>query len=412
MKRCARLSRITRPSVFSSSSSSKSRPTNGAATDGTRPSPSRSSSSRHASSGSPKPFSSIGPDLLGLGDADRQPPRERADHDLPRLRRLLQAGGDVDRLAGREGRVRLVGDDLAGLDADPRLEAELVHRVEDRGGGADGALGVVLVGLRDPERGHDGVAGELLDDAAVRRDAVRDVLEERVDAPAHDLRVARGDELGRADEIDEDDGRELAFHVSSVGIARSRSGGAESAPLRRDVERGRSMRRFVVLRRAAGWRRSCSQSTGAVAHSDDGDGDVEGREAFPGASAEGVRGREQSRLLLEHDRRRPHRSGRPRLQRATSGCTTGYAYVGQWGFADWATGNSRFCATRRQARRRRRSTCATRRAPKQVGTLFNPVGSSAEDVVVYTARYGAYAGRDIAVAGIQSCVGSRYEADA
>ena len=21
----------------------------------------------------------------------------------------------------------------------------------------------------------------------------------------------------------------------------------------------------------------------------------------------------------------------------------GYAYVGQWGFADWATGNNRFC---------------------------------------------------------------------
>jgi hypothetical protein len=32
-----------------------------------------------------------------------------------------------------------------------------------------------------------------------------------------------------------------------------------------------------------------------------------------------------------------------------------------------------------------------------------------EDVVVYTARYGPYAGRDVAVAGIQSCVGSRYD---
>ena len=103
---------------------------------------------------------------------------------------LLEPRRDVDRLAGREGRVGLVGDDLARLDADPRLEPELVHRVEDRRGGADGALGVVLVRLRDPERGHDGVAGELLDDAAVRGDAVRDVLEERVDAAADDLRVA------------------------------------------------------------------------------------------------------------------------------------------------------------------------------------------------------------------------------
>src|SRR5215207_9366528 len=39
-------------------------------------------------------------------------------------------------------------------------------------------------------------------------------------------------------------------------------------------------------------------------------------------------------------------------------------------------------------------------------------GSSAEDVVVYSARFGAYAGRDIAVAGIQSCAGSRYDATA
>ena len=79
--------------------------------------------------------------------------------------------------------------------------------------GADGALGVVLVRLRDAERGHDGVAGELLDDAAVRGDAVRDVLEERVDAPADDLGIARGDELGRADEIDEEHGRELPLHA-------------------------------------------------------------------------------------------------------------------------------------------------------------------------------------------------------
>ncbi len=35
--------------------------------------------------------------------------------------------------------------------------------------GADRALGVVLVRLRDAERGHHGVAGELLDDPAVRR---------------------------------------------------------------------------------------------------------------------------------------------------------------------------------------------------------------------------------------------------
>ena len=55
---------------------------------------------------------------------------------------------------------------------------------------ADGALGVVLVGERDAEGGHDGVACELLDRAAVRDDAVRDLVEEAVDAPPDDLRVA------------------------------------------------------------------------------------------------------------------------------------------------------------------------------------------------------------------------------
>ena len=81
--------------------------------------------------------------------------------------------------------------------------------------------------LRDAERGHHGVAGELLDDPAVQGDALRDVLEERRHAPADDLRVARRDELRRADEIDEEDGCELAFHSLIVEI------GTDVARLRR-----------------------------------------------------------------------------------------------------------------------------------------------------------------------------------
>ena len=99
---------------------------------------------------------------------------------------------------------------------DARLELELVDCVEDREPGADGALGVVLVRLRDPERGHDRVAGELLDDPAVRDHAVRDAVEVRLDTPPHDLGVGAGDERGRVDEVDEQDRGELAFHASSV----------------------------------------------------------------------------------------------------------------------------------------------------------------------------------------------------
>ena len=84
--------------------------------------------------------------------------------------------------------------------------------VERREPGADGALGVVLVRLRDSERGHDGVARELLDDAAVRGHAVRDTLEELRHPPARDLGVCTGDQRRRIDEVDKEDGCQLSFH--------------------------------------------------------------------------------------------------------------------------------------------------------------------------------------------------------
>jgi hypothetical protein len=87
----------------------------------------------------------------------------------------------------------------------------------------------------------------------------------------------------------------------------------------------------------------------------------------------------------------------------------GYAYVGHWGFQDWAnrSNGGRFCP----------------KAPsngvavvkvgdgtdvRRVATLQNPPGTSAEDVVVYT----AHDGRDIAATGLQWCGGSRYDANA
>ena len=81
-----------------------------------------------------------------------------------------------------------------------------------------------------------------------------------------------------------------------------------------------------------------------------------------------------------------------------------YAYVGHWGFADWATGNDRFCPSppNNGAAVIDVSDPAN---PTRVATLQNPTGTSAEDVVVYTAGYGALAGHDIAAAGIQWCGG-------
>ena len=86
----------------------------------------------------------------------------------------------------------------------------------------------------------------------------------------------------------------------------------------------------------------------------------------------------------------------------------GVAYVGHWGFTDWATGNTRFCPEEPN------SGVAVLDVgdpanPTVVSHLQNPAGTSAEDVVAYTATFGPLAGRDIAASGIQVCGGSRYD---
>jgi hypothetical protein len=84
-----------------------------------------------------------------------------------------------------------------------------------------------------------------------------------------------------------------------------------------------------------------------------------------------------------------------------------YAYVGSWGFSDWASGSkTRFCPPPDKAGVAVLDTSDPRK-PRVVSTLENPPGTSVEDVVVYTAKYGPRAGRDIAVAGIQVCGGDR-----
>jgi len=80
-----------------------------------------------------------------------------------------------------------------------------------------------------------------------------------------------------------------------------------------------------------------------------------------------------------------------------------HAYVGSWGFADWNTGgDQRFCPDDDGV-----AVIDARNpsAPAEVARLDNPPGTSAEDVVVYTAGYGRFKDRDIAVAGIQVCGG-------
>jgi hypothetical protein len=90
----------------------------------------------------------------------------------------------------------------------------------------------------------------------------------------------------------------------------------------------------------------------------------------------------------------------------------GYAYVGQWGFGDWAGGSKdRFCPSGTN------SSVVVLDArdpahPQVVSRLQAPPNTSSEDVVVYTARYGPFRGHDIAAVGIQYCGDSRYDANA
>jgi hypothetical protein len=84
-----------------------------------------------------------------------------------------------------------------------------------------------------------------------------------------------------------------------------------------------------------------------------------------------------------------------------------YAYVGSWGFSDWNDGGEqRFCPNPDRSGVAVVDTRDPAR-PVQVATLRQPAGTSIEDVVVYTAKYGKLAGRDVAVGGLQVCGGPR-----
>ena len=87
----------------------------------------------------------------------------------------------------------------------------------------------------------------------------------------------------------------------------------------------------------------------------------------------------------------------------------GFAYVGHWGFTDWAQGSkTRFCPAppdngvavvdyRDPAN------------PQLVSRLVNPTGTSAEDVGRLHRPVRPLAGRDIAAVGLQVCGGSRMD---
>ena len=93
--------------------------------------------------------------------------------------------------------------------------------------GADGALGVVLVGGRRAPDGHHGIADELLDRAAVALDDVAREVEVARQRVADVFRVALLGERREADEVREQDADELALRAAG----RCRAGRAAAGRL-------------------------------------------------------------------------------------------------------------------------------------------------------------------------------------
>ena len=165
------------------SASSISRPTNGVSCVRVRSTPrrARGAVAWKTRTGSLLPFRSAGGELLVVEDERGRLAGRRADGDAHLGRDRLDARRGVDRVAGEEplagpGVDAEPDERLAGVDADPepkRRAAEPLERlglVGDPKGGADRALGVVLMRDRHAEDADDRVADELLDDAAVELD--------------------------------------------------------------------------------------------------------------------------------------------------------------------------------------------------------------------------------------------------
>jgi len=108
-------------------------------------------------------------ETLYLDSVARQPQGLLGDQDLARLRRLLQAGGNVDCVAGCKSLFG-AGHDFAGGDTDSSLDAEFGEGRTHLGRRSYSAKRVVLVHHRHAEDRHHGVADELLYRPAVALD--------------------------------------------------------------------------------------------------------------------------------------------------------------------------------------------------------------------------------------------------
>ena len=183
----------------------------------------------------------------------------RPDEDLSRLCERLEARREVDAFAdGHPLAIALrrteIDQRLTGLDA--RANADGSPRLgcpeRARRGGSERSFGVVRVRRRRSEQDEDGVADELLDRAAARRNEVAHRAESVVDEPLHALRPDVSCHRGRRDDVDEQTGDEPAF---GVGLGHERRywpcvlSQARRNTMLRDLTRHTS-----VMKSASAWR--------------------------------------------------------------------------------------------------------------------------------------------------------------
>ena len=139
-----------------------------------------------------------------------------SDERLARHGRLLEPRRDVDGVAGDE-RLRLTADhDLASVDADACLETVLQDSGLHLRGGTNGTERIVLVRDGNPEDGHDRVSDELLDRASMPPENDAKFLEVAAHARTQRLGIGRLAERGRANEVAEEDGDDLALLASGL----------------------------------------------------------------------------------------------------------------------------------------------------------------------------------------------------
>ena len=158
--------------------------------------------------------------------------RRVADQDLARRRSALQARGGVDGVAGHRvggvgGRADPACHDRAGVDPDvqrerpphPPLPAEIerAHPLAHHEGGAQTALGIVLVRAWGAEDRHDRVAHELLDEALVALDRPGHLAEQIALDGAHVLGVESFAERGEPGQVREEHGDRAAV---ALGLGR------------------------------------------------------------------------------------------------------------------------------------------------------------------------------------------------